>query len=179
MWCMSGHVVVMKLPITSCPLAVAFWIIWIVSTEECSSLMQNLMQIHCSSDSVILKATATQYTLSLNSFSTTPLTSTVKLSLFTHAHSSPLSLAARLHQCHTNHSSYINYGWTFSGQTLYSQIYRYICTQSANMHTHVHAIVNIMRMVCMTSMEPGRQGEWTSMHMREQWQLHCTSQWGW
>ena len=31
-----------------------------------------------------------------------PLTSTVKLSLFTHVHSSPLSLAARLHQCHTN-----------------------------------------------------------------------------
>ena len=28
-----------------------------------------------------------------------PLTSTVKLSLFTHAHSSPFSLAARLHQC--------------------------------------------------------------------------------
>ena len=28
-----------------------------------------------------------------------PLTSTVKLSLFTHAHSSPLFLAARLHQC--------------------------------------------------------------------------------
>ena len=28
-----------------------------------------------------------------------PLTSTVKSSLFTHAHSSPLSLAARLHRC--------------------------------------------------------------------------------
>ena len=26
----------------------AFWVILIVSTEECSSLMQNLMQIHCS-----------------------------------------------------------------------------------------------------------------------------------
>ena len=30
-----------------------------------------------------------------------PLTSTVKLSLFTHAHSGPLSLAARLHLCCT------------------------------------------------------------------------------
>ena len=48
-----------------------------------------------------------------------PLTSTVKSSLFTHVHSSPLSLAARLHQCCTNHSRYINSGWTFSGQTLH------------------------------------------------------------
>ena len=30
------------------PIAAAFWIIWIVSVEECSSLMQNLMQICCS-----------------------------------------------------------------------------------------------------------------------------------
>ena len=33
-----------------------------------------------------------------------PLTSTVKLSLFTNAHSSPLSLAARLHWSCVNHS---------------------------------------------------------------------------
>ena len=45
-----------------------------------------------------------------------PLTSTVKLSLFTHAHSSPLSFAASLHQCCVNHSHYINSGWTVSGQ---------------------------------------------------------------
>ena len=31
-----------------------------------------------------------------------PLTSTVRSSLFTHGHSSPCSLAARLHWCHTN-----------------------------------------------------------------------------
>ena len=49
----------------------------------------------------------------------TPLTSTVKLSLFTHVHSSPLSLAAKLHQCHANHSCYINNDWTFYGQILY------------------------------------------------------------
>ena len=48
-----------------------------------------------------------------------PLTSTVKLSLFTHAHSSPLSLAARLHQCCVNRTHYINNGWTFSGETRY------------------------------------------------------------
>ena len=44
----------------------AFWIIQIVSTEECSSLMQNLMQICCSARSVILNVMATQYTCSLN-----------------------------------------------------------------------------------------------------------------
>ena len=46
-----------------------------------------------------------------------PLTSTVRMSLFTHAHSSPLSLAARSHGSCANHSPYINDGWTFSGQT--------------------------------------------------------------
>ena len=47
------------------PLAVAFWIIRIVSVEECSSLTQNLMQMRCSTHSVTLNATATQYTCSL------------------------------------------------------------------------------------------------------------------
>ena len=49
------------------PTAVAFWIIQIVSTQECSSLMQNLMQIRCSTYSVTLNAMATQCTCSLNS----------------------------------------------------------------------------------------------------------------
>ena len=47
------------------------------------------------------------------------LASTVKSSLFTHVHPSPLCLAARLHQCHTNHSCYINNDWTFSWQIWY------------------------------------------------------------
>ena len=34
------------------PKAAAFWIVWIVSPEEYSSLTQNLMQIHCSTHSV-------------------------------------------------------------------------------------------------------------------------------
>ena len=79
------------------PIAVAFWIIRIVSTEECSSLTQNLMQICCSTCSVVLNATATQDTCSLNGVYYPPLTSTVKSSLFMHVHSSPLCLAARLH----------------------------------------------------------------------------------
>ena len=48
------------------PIAVAFSVIPVVSTEECSSLMQNLMQIHCCNHSVTLNATPTQYTCSLN-----------------------------------------------------------------------------------------------------------------
>ena len=34
------------------PTTAAFWIIWIVSPEECSRLMQNLMQIRCSTQSL-------------------------------------------------------------------------------------------------------------------------------
>ena len=44
-----------------------FWIIWIAPTEECSNLMLNLRQIYCSACSVLLNATATQYTSSLSS----------------------------------------------------------------------------------------------------------------
>ena len=48
-------------------IAAAFWIIWRVSMEESSSFMQNLMQIFCSTCSVILNVTATQVTCSLYS----------------------------------------------------------------------------------------------------------------
>ena len=48
------------------PTGEAFWIIQIASLEECSSLTQNLMQIHFATCSVIFNVTATQYTCSLN-----------------------------------------------------------------------------------------------------------------
>ena len=48
------------------PIAMAFWIIQIASTEKCSRLTQNVVQIHCSTHSVILNVTATQYTCTLN-----------------------------------------------------------------------------------------------------------------
>ena len=48
------------------PIAAAFSIIQIVSPQECSSLTQNLMQVHAFTRSVILNVTATQYTGSLN-----------------------------------------------------------------------------------------------------------------
>ena len=92
------------------PIAVAFGIIWIVSVDEYSSLMQNLMQICCSARSVILNVTATQYICSFNGVYHPPLTSTVKLSLFMHAHSRPLSLAARLHRWCANRSGCVNNG---------------------------------------------------------------------
>ena len=69
---------------------------------------------------VILNVTATQDTCSLNWCLLRPLTSTVKSSLFTHVHSSPLSLGARLHPCCANHSRCINNGWTFYGHPSYS-----------------------------------------------------------
>ena len=54
-----------------------------------------------------------------------PLTSTVKSSLFTNAHSSPISLAARLCWCCTNHCLHVNNGWTFSGHTWHICAYVY------------------------------------------------------
>ena len=75
------------------PAATAFCI---VSVEERSGLIYNLMQIHRSAHSVILNVTATQDTRSLNGVYRPPRTSTVKSSLFTHVHSRPLSLTCSL-----------------------------------------------------------------------------------
>ena len=54
-----------------------------------------------------------------------PLTSTVKSSLFVvhDGHSSPFSLAVRLHRSCTNHFCYINNGWTFSRPHTWTHIY--------------------------------------------------------
>ena len=112
------------------PIAAAFWIIWIVSMEECSSLMQNVMQIHCSTFCPFEWDSHTD-TCSLNSVYRFPLTSAVKLSSPTHARSSPLSLAARLNWCQTNHSRYTNHGWTFSGQTFYR-----VCSLDSGFFAH-------------------------------------------
>ena len=79
------------------PIAAAFRIIWITSMEECLRLMKNLIQSHM----------LTQWRL------LPTLTSTVKLSLLMHVHSSPISSAATLHRCCTNHSRYINNGLIF------------------------------------------------------------------
>ena len=90
----------------------AFWIIGIASVEECSSFMQNLVQICCSTCSVVECDSLTGHVLT--QWRLLPLlTSTVKSSLSAHAHFSPLSLTARLHLCHAICSCYIKNGWTF------------------------------------------------------------------
>ena len=66
-----------------------------------------------------------------------PLTSTMKSPLFTHAHSSPLSLAAKLYQCCANSTCYINIGWTSSGQALFICICVKVKYILYNTHTHV------------------------------------------
>ena len=96
-----------------------FWIIRIVSAEECSSLMQNLMQIRLLYSLSYVECDGHTAHMLTQPHLLPPLTLTVMLSLFTHMHSSPLSLAARLHWCHTNRSRYISNGWTASGQTSY------------------------------------------------------------
>ena len=48
------------------PIAEAFWIIYIVSVEEYSNLIQNSRQIHFFTHAVILNVMATQYICSLN-----------------------------------------------------------------------------------------------------------------
>ena len=70
-----------------------------------------------------------------------PLTSTVKSSLFMLVHSSPLSLAARLHRCHASHSCYINNGWTFARQTSY--IFQEPITSIAEFSTRI-TLANII-----------------------------------
>ena len=101
---MSGHVVVMKLPITiahSCSLlnhlnSVRGGMFKLNTKFDADSLSYLLSHFECNSHTVHMLLP--------------PLTSTVKSSLFMKVHSIPLSLAARLHQCLTNHSHGINNG---------------------------------------------------------------------
>ena len=72
-----------------------------------------------------------------------PLTRTVESPLFTHEHSSPLSLTARLHRCHTNCSGYINNGWTFSRQASYTQTFLFIDSWNGKVFMPVVAWFNI------------------------------------
>ena len=100
------HVVVMKVPITSCtPRRCGLLNHPTVSAEECSSLTQNLMQIHCSTHSVShFECDGHTVHMLTQRCLPPPLTSTVKSPLLTHVHSSPLSLPTRLHHCCTNYS---------------------------------------------------------------------------
>ena len=118
-WCMSGCIVVMKLPITSChswgllnhPSSFHGRMFKLNTKFDADLLLYSLGHFECNGHTVHL---LTQWHL------LPPLTRRVKSSLLTHAHCSPVFLAARLHHCCANHSCYINNGWTFSGQTSYS-----------------------------------------------------------
>ena len=115
MWWMSGHMVMIKLPVTVAhsrsllnhPNSLHGRMLKLNTKPEADSLLYSLSHFACDGHIVHI---LTQQCLS------PPLTSTVKPSLLVHAHSNPLFLAARLHRCHTNPSSNINDGWTFSRQ---------------------------------------------------------------
>ena len=80
------------------------WMFKLNTKFDADSLLYSLSHFECNGHTVHM---LTQQCLS------PPLTRAVKSSLFTHVHSSPLSLAARLHRRHTNHCRCINNGWTF------------------------------------------------------------------
>ena len=115
------------------PIATAFWAIWIISAEECSSLMENLMLMCCSTHSVILNVTATQYTCSLEgTYLTHWLVQWSRHSLFMHACSSPLS-GCQVTSMPCKHS------WIVSGQTSYIvKVYNYngICVYIITLNLH-------------------------------------------
>ena len=112
------------------PIAVAFWIIHgemfnLNAKCDADSLLYLLRYFECDSHTVDMLTQ--QHLLS-------SLTRTVKSSLLMRAHSSPLSLAARVHLCCINHSHYINNGWTYAGRprsihicTLYTVYIHTIC----------------------------------------------------
>ena len=91
----------------------------VVSAGECSSLMQNLLQIHCSTHSIILNATATQYTCAVNG-----VYHLHWLLQWSH-HCSRMCIPVHSPwlpgyvNVAKNCSCYINNGWTFSRQTSY------------------------------------------------------------
>ena len=117
-WCMSRCIVVMKLPFTSCHSCGLLNYLnsfcrgtFKLNTKfVADSLLYSLCHFECDGHAV--------HMLNKNHLPP-PLTSSVRSSLFTHAYSSPVSLAARLHQCCLHLSHCINNGWTFPGQTSY------------------------------------------------------------
>ena len=93
------------------PIAVVFSIIQVISVE-CSNLMQNWMQICCSTLLSHFECDSHTVHMLTQWHLLPPRTSAVKSLLFMHVHSSPLSSAAKLHWCCSNSSFYINNGWT-------------------------------------------------------------------
>ena len=92
---------------------------------------------YCSTCSIILNVTATQYTCSLSGIYCPPLTSAGKLSVFMPPHSSPFP---SLHGCHANHSRYINNVWTLLRQTIIYNLL-YIWPLKTNSTIHIYFVI--------------------------------------
>lgn len=85
----------------------------------CKSLLNNQNSVYggmfklnakCDADWLIYSLSNFEckgHTVQMHTRLAPPLTNTVKSQLSKHADSSPLSLAARLHSCHANHSRYM------------------------------------------------------------------------
>ena len=116
MWCVSGHIAMIKLPITGCHSCGLL--------NNLNSFCRGMFKLNAKFDADLLLYLLSHFEcdghtvhMPIQWCLPSPLTSTVKLSLFIHAQSSPHCLAARLQGCDTNRCHYINNGWTFSGQT--------------------------------------------------------------
>ena len=125
---MSWCVVMVKLPITSC-------LQWQPSKSSGYSFHGGMFKLNATIDTDLLLYSLSNFECNGHTVhmltqwhQLPPLTSTVKLSLFMHVHSSPLFLAARLHGHHGNHSCSINNGCIFSRKTF--QIDRQIDRQT-------------------------------------------------
>ena len=127
------------------PKAVAFWIIWIVSVEEYSNLMQNLMQIW---RFVALPAQSFwmqwPHSACAHAIASTAPTNKYSEVIIVHtcAFQSTL-LASRLHWCCTNCSHCINNGWAFSGQTSYMCVYITYNTYYLVQELYMYIIYNV------------------------------------
>ena len=118
-----------------------------------------------------------------------PLTSTVKLSLFTHAHPSLLSLAARLQWCIANHSCYINNGWTFSDRLHRTQHLTLVKYSFSIIHKYYiykiidHTVGNRLNLTKSKIVVCYRSYPIKQTHLRKQWQnsnnkvIEITSVW--
>ena len=122
--------IIMKLPITSCP-----WLWPTESSNHPNSFHGGMFKLNAKFDVdsllyclIHFERNGPHSTHAHSTVSTAPTVSEVVI-VHTCAHSSPLSLAARLYQCRTNHSSYSNNAWAFSRQTsyIYMGIYAHMC----------------------------------------------------
>ena len=100
------------------PVAVAFWIIQKVSVDERSSLMQHLMQIHCSTQSLWMWWSHSTHAHSVVSTTPTDSYSEVILVHTCTFQSSLLGCQVTL----MSHKLFSFNGWTFSKQTSYNVI---------------------------------------------------------